>query len=60
MKLLTLPMELWTVQSLRTIGNLLGKKLLIGDIFFTSNVRYVARFLVKIDVNFGRYEKSIL
>jgi len=55
-KLLALPLELWIVKSLTVIRNLLGKKLLIDDIFLTSNVRFVARLLVEIDVSLGLYE----
>ena len=55
-KLPTLSMDLQTIQSLSVIGNSIGKTLLIDDIFFTSNVKYVVRLLINIDVSLGLHE----
>jgi len=49
-------MDIWTTQSLTVIGNFLGKTPLIDDRCFNSNVKFVARLLVEIDVSLHLYD----
>jgi hypothetical protein len=55
-KLSSLPLEWWTIYSLKAIGNMIGKTLAVDDSFLTLPKWFIARVLVEMDMSGGFFE----